>query len=77
MNAKHNVIHVEGVKIDYLLINFFMVSTLVAILQEKLVKTINGPKIFGRKCVVGGNLILVDDAVLSFDIAHKFLELHC
>jgi hypothetical protein len=77
MNTKHNDIHVEGIKIDYSLVNIFTVSALAATLQEKLVKTINQPKNFGSKGVVGGNSFFVDDAVLSFHVAHKFLKLHC
>jgi hypothetical protein len=49
MNTKHNDIHVEGIKIDYSLVNVFTVSALAATLQEKLVETINNPKKLAAK----------------------------
>ncbi len=77
MEAKHDDVHVEGVKIDDSLVDVFLVDALATILEDKLDQTVNCTKNFGSKGVIRGNSILVNDSVLSFGDAHEFLELHC
>jgi hypothetical protein len=75
VEAEHDDIHVEGIKIDYSLVNVLLVGTLVAVFKEEFIKTVHRPKYFGGGGVVSGDSIFVGDAVSSFDICHKFFEL--
>ncbi len=77
MEAEHDDIHVEGIKINYLLVNVLLVDTLAAVFEEELDKIVNQPEYFGGKGAIGGNYIFVGDAVSSFNIRHKFFELDC
>ncbi len=77
MEAEHDNIHVEGIKIDYLLVDLLLVGTLAAVFEEELDKTVHQPNYFSGKGVVGDDSIFVGDAVSSFNICHKFFELVC
>jgi hypothetical protein len=77
VEAENDDIHVEGIKIDYSLIDVLSVGTLAAVFERGLDKTINQPKYVGGKGVVGSNSIFVGDALSFFDICHKFFELGC
>ncbi len=49
MEAEHYDIHVEGINIDYLLVDILLVGMLAAVFEEELDKTVHRPEYFWQR----------------------------